>query len=151
MTTTRNIAQALAGPPIGPLFGEDMTKSSIARRRKMAEALIGQATEYQPIYHWSQALAKALQGAVGGYTARQADAADSERSKAMASLLAGNDTAGLERAAIAYDAPELMTIAGARERRAERAADLDYRKSRDAADDAYRNSRAAAEDAYRNR
>lgn len=78
------------------------TPESVERRRRMAESLIGQATDVSPVGHWTQGLAKALQGGIGGYQMARADQME-ERGQAasreaLARALQGGDNASLMEA-----------------------------------------------------
>lgn len=44
-----------------------MTPTDVDGRRKVAQALYGQATDASPVGHWTQALARVLQGGVSGF------------------------------------------------------------------------------------
>jgi hypothetical protein len=117
----------LAAPP---------TRSQIERRRRLAEALQYEGTSTAPVGHWTGALARALQGGLGGYQARKADEMDTSRGKALADALTrGGDPSSLETAGITMDAPELIDIAGGRRADARDERNFAYRQSRDATQD----------------
>lgn len=44
-----------------------LSPTDVDSRRRMAQALYGQATDASPVGHWTQALARVLQGGVSGY------------------------------------------------------------------------------------
>lgn len=54
------------------------TDNSISKQRQIAAALMNQGMDASPVGHWTQALARALQGGLGGYQMSQADAADAK-------------------------------------------------------------------------
>lgn len=93
-----------------PLFGRDMSKSSIAQRRKLANALIAEATKYEVSPHWATAIAKGLQGLVGGYQNAQADASEAERSAAISEAAKRMSPEELMQASFQYDEPGLMEM-----------------------------------------
>ena len=59
-------ATPMASPYTGP------SPDDVSQYRKIAAALQGQATDASPVGHWTQALARVLQGGVGGMYANQA-------------------------------------------------------------------------------
>lgn len=65
----------------------DLGTSKDAMKRKMAYALLMQGTSGEPVRHWTQALARAAQGAIGGYGLYTADQADREREAAVRSSI----------------------------------------------------------------
>lgn len=59
-----------------------------AQKRRMAELLMQAGTDASSVGHWTQALARVLQGGIGGYQMRKADAAErAAQADANASLL----------------------------------------------------------------
>lgn len=52
--------------PVG-YSNPSLTPTDVDSRRRMAQALYGQATDASPVGHWTQALARVLQGGVSGY------------------------------------------------------------------------------------
>lgn len=54
--------------------GNKLTASD--RRRRMAEAMLKAGTDYSPVQHWTQGLARVANALVGGWQLREADAAD---------------------------------------------------------------------------
>lgn len=61
-----------------------MTPESVAYGRRYGGALMQQGTDASPVGHWTQALARVLQGGVGGYEVGTADAAERQGKKAVA-------------------------------------------------------------------
>jgi hypothetical protein len=150
--TTQRIATALAGSPQEPLFGENMTKASIDGKRKIAESLISQATEYQPSAHWATAIAKALQGAVGGYQAAQADKADAARHSAIVNALKTSSSPdALDLLSVQAEDPQIASIANARRAASEHAADNARQDSQFNQQMGLRRQEFEAENAARNR
>lgn len=60
----------------GSYYNFDEPTEAGKRRSRIAEALIGQGTSTAPVGHWTQAVARALQGAMGGYALHQAEQRD---------------------------------------------------------------------------
>ncbi len=69
---------------------------AIDRKRRMAEAMLGQGMSGEPVQHWSQGLNKIAQALVGGYAMRKADREESEGRKgaqdALLRALSGGKT-----------------------------------------------------------
>lgn len=86
----------------------------LAERRKLARKLIEQGSDYSPVQHWAQGLARVAAGALGGYDSRMADqdekAARSEANKAFEQLFGGG---GGESIAAATPATGAMPSVGA--------------------------------------
>lgn len=64
----------MAGPALTPYDGP--SPDDVAMQRKLAMSLMQQGTSAEPVGHWTQALARVLQGGVGGMyqdTARQGE------------------------------------------------------------------------------
>ena len=60
----------------------------VSARKKFALDLLKQGMDASPVQHWSQAVARAIQGTAGGYFAKEADdESKAEQAKAMAGLL----------------------------------------------------------------
>ncbi len=126
------------------------TRSQIERRRRLAEALQMEGTSTAPVGHWTQALARGLQGGVAGWQANQADKMEQGRGKALADALAGNgDPSSLEAAGVTMDAPELLQVVGGRRRAASEASDDAWRQSRAATQDSQWQKSFGADEAYR--
>lgn len=95
-----------------PLYGGMPSSSSIRRRRQLADALLSNATDASPVGHWTQALARGLQGGIAGWQNRKADKEEGTRSQALADALQGGKTPEqLMAMGAQYDAPELMQAA----------------------------------------
>lgn len=119
-----------------PLYGAMPSSSSISRRRRLADALLSNATDASPKGHWTQALAQGLNGYLAGRENRLADKEEGQRSRALAEALGGGKSPEeLMALSAQYGAPELMD-----------AAQFQYGKSRDIAGDQWRQSRAAVDD-----
>ena len=65
-----------------------LTPDDVAYQRKYAQSLMQQGTDVSPVGHWTQALARALQGGVGGYAMGQAGQAEREGRASGNALLA---------------------------------------------------------------
>lgn len=92
-------------------FSNVPTTADIATQRKLALALQGQAIDTSPVGHWTQALARAVQGGVGGMNQSAAAAGEKSRQDALAQALAGSGTfGGLSEGdrAIMTNNPEIM-------------------------------------------
>ncbi|WP_133767886.1 hypothetical protein [Enterovirga rhinocerotis] len=66
--------------------GERLTPEAIRRRREIANALIKGGSDYSPIGHWTQGIARVAQALVGGYEARElnrAEGANAARSQEL--------------------------------------------------------------------
>jgi hypothetical protein len=55
-----------------------MTPTDVDQRRKLAMALMQQGTDASPVGHWTQGLARVLQGGMGGYYGRTASDGEKE-------------------------------------------------------------------------
>mgnify|MGYP001558679398 CR=1 FL=1 len=62
--------------------------NAITSRRRFAQSLLAQGMQATPVQHWSQALARAVQGGMGGYLNYQADEQERANDKADAMVLA---------------------------------------------------------------
>ncbi len=107
-----------AGAPMAPTYSNPgMSEADIASSRKMAQALMMQGTDASPVGHWTQALARALQGAVGGMYQSQAVKGEKDRSSALAAALAGSGAmSGLndgDRAVLSQN-PAIMSAVAAK-------------------------------------
>lgn len=60
-----------------PAMYDGMTPADVEQRRKMAQALLQQGSDASPVGHWTQGLARVLQGGMGGYY--NATASDAEK------------------------------------------------------------------------
>ncbi|WP_377840121.1 hypothetical protein [Bosea sp. UC22_33] len=56
--------------------GERLSEDAIKQRRRMAEALMKSGSDYSPVQHWAQGLARVADALVGGYEMGQLDKAD---------------------------------------------------------------------------
>ena len=63
--------------------------TAITGRRRFAQSLLAQGMQATPVQHWSQALARAVQGGMGGYLSYQADEEERAKDKEIAALLSG--------------------------------------------------------------
>lgn len=106
-----------------------VTPEQIKRRRKMAESLLQGATDASPVGHWTQALARTLQGGMAGYESRKADEGEADRSRQIAELIKGGDIDTMMQTGALYDAPELMQVGQFKSRQADAAADREWRQS----------------------
>lgn len=61
-----------------PYSNPSMTPADVEQRRRMAAALMQQGTDASPVGHWTQGLARVLQGGMGGYYSRTASDAEKE-------------------------------------------------------------------------
>ncbi len=73
---------------VGFFSPTENTPEDISARRKFALDLLKQGMDASPVQHWSQAVARAIQGTMGGYFAKEAETeGKAEQAKAMANLL----------------------------------------------------------------
>lgn len=81
-----------------PARGDDPSLESIALRRKLAAALMAKAADTSPVGHWTQALARGLQGWGGYLQDQKADKQDrglrKDANAALLQLLAPSVTGG---------------------------------------------------------
>lgn len=75
-------------------FSNVPTTNDIASQRKLAMALMQNGTDASPVGHWTQALARTLQGGLGGYQASKASEGEKSRQDALAQALSGSGTFG---------------------------------------------------------
>lgn len=72
-----------------------MTPQDVASSRKYGQGLMEQGTDASPVGHWTQALARVLQGGVGGYEVGSANKGEAEGRASgnalLAQALAGGD------------------------------------------------------------
>lgn len=112
---------AMAGislPQSGVAANAGDTPEQVAYNRRLAQTLTGQGIDTSPVQHWTQALARVVQGGVGGMYQNQAR--DSERSGQMAatealkSALTGGNPAAAVAAGLStpYGAQMLGPMAG---------------------------------------
>ena len=57
---------------------DGLTPQQVASRRRMSQALLSQGTSTAPVQHWTQALARVVQGGLGGYQQGSADQGEAE-------------------------------------------------------------------------
>jgi hypothetical protein len=69
--------------------GARMTPDDVERKRKIAQVLMKEGSNYSPVQHWTQGLARVAQALVGGYQERQANDAEKANAAESASLLTG--------------------------------------------------------------
>jgi hypothetical protein len=127
-----------------PLFGEDMSKRSIASRRKLAETLMSQALDSSPKAHWMQAIAQAVQGGLGGYEMAGADRAENDRMSAIAQALQGGMSPDeLMQAGVMYEEPGLGDMGEFKARQAQAEAAQQAQAQRQAQEDAFEREKFA--------
>lgn len=93
------------------------SKDDIASNRKLALALAGKATDTSPVGHWTQALARAVQGGVGGMHQSAASEGEKSRQDALVQALQSSGTFGGLNAgdqAIMAQNPEVMQSVAAK-------------------------------------
>lgn len=97
-------------------FSNVPTEADIAQQRKLAMALQGQAIDTSPVGHWTQALARAIQGGVAGMNTSAASKGEKARQDALAQALAGSSTFGGlsegDRAIMGQDPALMRAVAG---------------------------------------
>lgn len=59
------------------------------RRRRMAEAMLKAGSDYSPVQHWTQGLARLANALIGGYQIGEANKEDAANNEAFANSLAG--------------------------------------------------------------
>jgi hypothetical protein len=83
----------------------------VAMSRRMGQQLMQQGTSTEPVGHWTQALARVLQGGVGRAHMSEADAMSQQRNQALIGALSGTEMGAAlgpaDRAMLASN-PELM-------------------------------------------
>lgn len=85
-------AQAMAQPAVPaalPTQYAGMTPEDIAQARKMSAAMMGDASDASPVQHWTQALARVVQGGVGSMYAEQARQGQADLNKSLVDALSG--------------------------------------------------------------
>lgn len=119
-----------------PLFGEIPNSSKIKRRQRLADALRANAMDSSPVGHWTQALARGVSGFVGGMEERRAEKESEQRRQMLADALGGNASPGdLRKAAIMYEAPELLNVAGDMQQQSNSDRAFNYQQGRDTRED----------------
>jgi hypothetical protein len=76
-------APAMTTPYNGP------SPDDVAQKRRMAQMLMQDASSATPVGHWTQALARVLQGGVGGVYQSQAKQGEQQGTQAMVQALSG--------------------------------------------------------------
>lgn len=76
--------------PMTPFDG--MMPADVQKHRKLAQMLAGQATDASPVGHWTQALARVVQGGVGGMHDRAATEGERAGQASIAEMMGGNPT-----------------------------------------------------------
>lgn len=75
--------------------GKRMTPEDVELEKRIAQAQMAQGADFSPVAHWTQGLARASQGILGGLQARDTrragDANAAESSAVIEALLAGGD------------------------------------------------------------
>lgn len=98
-----------------PLFGAMPSSSSIKRRRQLADALLSNATDASPVGHWTQALARGLQGGIAGWQSGKADKEEASRSQALANALGGNmSPEEMQNFGLTNDMPDVTQVGTSR-------------------------------------
>ncbi len=116
--------------PIEPIA----QKSEIARKRKLAEMLLGRATDDNVkatgLAGGINALTKALSGWGAGHFENKASEMEGDRTAAIAKLIKDSSVPeDLMRAGIQYEAPELTEFGQWRQQQGNRTADMEWRQS----------------------
>lgn len=75
----------MADPYAGP------SPDDVAFNRRMAQQLMGQGMDTSPVGHWTQAIARVLQGGVGGMHQSQAAAGERQGTASIVNMLQGRD------------------------------------------------------------
>ncbi len=76
--------------PMTPYTGP--SPDDVAQQRRMAQMLMQQATSTEPVGHWTQALARVVQGGVGGMYRNAAQEGEQQGRESVAQLLSGSPT-----------------------------------------------------------
>lgn len=95
-------APAPAGPrPMAMTdFYSGDSPEEVDRKRKIASALMAQGTSAAPVGHWTQALARVMQGGMGGFYDQQASAGEKAGRASVTQALMGGGTAAEKMAAL---------------------------------------------------
>lgn len=80
-------APAMAAPALTPYDGP--SPDDVAMQRKLAMSLMQQGTSAEPVGHWTQALARVLQGGVGGMYQDQARQGERQGTQGLVDMLQG--------------------------------------------------------------
>jgi len=81
------VQSATQGAPMTPYTGA--TPNDVETQRKMAQALMMQGMSTEPVGHWTQALARVLQGASGGMHQAEARNGEQQGNASLAQSLSG--------------------------------------------------------------
>lgn len=76
-----------AAPAMTPYTGP--SPDDVSQSRRMAQLLMQQGASTEPVQHWTQALARVLQGGVGGMYQAQAKQGEQQGTQAMVQALSG--------------------------------------------------------------
>jgi hypothetical protein len=76
--------------------GQRMTPEQIASQNKMAQALMASGSDFSPVQHWSQGLARVAQALMGGLEARQARKAEEANMAHSQEVMGGLTQAGTQ-------------------------------------------------------
>ena len=88
--------QTVSEPFVWGEGGRRMTPEDIAIQRRIAASLMSQGADFSPVGHWTQGLARAAQGLMGGLRERKADKAAqvnaAESDAVLQALMGGGQT-----------------------------------------------------------
>lgn len=97
-------------------FSNVESEEDIAQRRKLAMALMGQASDTSPVGHWTQALARAVQGGMSQWGQMEAKGAENDRRKKLFDALTASGTLQSlgegERTLLSQDPALMKAVAG---------------------------------------
>lgn len=79
----------LAAPFVWGSAGERLTPEQVERKRKVAQALMKEGSNYSPVQHWTQGAARVAQALVGGWDERKASEAEKANAAEDSGLLSG--------------------------------------------------------------
>lgn len=68
--------------------GAMLTPEEITRRRKLADAMVEKGSDYSPVQHWAQGLARVTSGILGGLERHNLDSAAQQNAQQNADMLA---------------------------------------------------------------
>lgn len=69
--------------------GERLTPEQVERKRRVAELLAKQGTDYSPVQHWTQGAARVAQAMLGGWEERKANDAEKANAAEDSSIMSG--------------------------------------------------------------
>jgi hypothetical protein len=84
---TANIASLLAAEPSSYMTSGDASADTLRRKRRLAEVLAAQGSDFSPVQHPMQGFARVANALVGGLEMRQIDAEERRREKGVADTL----------------------------------------------------------------